>query len=81
MTEYMKKPIKVGGCITNGISLGRRKIKIQLTKKDGSEDLILTLTNVFYLSNSLSNLVSLDLLNDAKIYHHNKNQTLYDQST
>ncbi len=41
---------------------------------------MLTLTNVFYLSNSLSNLVSLGLLNNARIYHHNENQTLHDQS-
>lgn len=36
----------------NDISSDKREAKIQLVKKDGSEDLILTLTNIFYLPNS-----------------------------
>ncbi len=81
MTEYTEKPTKVGGSTSDGVSPGKGKVKIQLAKKDGSEDLVLILTNVFYLPNSTSNLVSLGLLNDAGIYHHNEDQTLYDQSS
>ncbi len=81
MTEYTEKPTRVGGSTADGVSPGRGKVKIRLAKKDGSEGLVLTLTNVFYLPNSPSNLVSLGLLNDAGIYHHNEDQILYDQST
>lgn len=42
---------------------------------------MLTLTNIFYLPNNLSTLVSLGLLNDIGIYHYHKNQRLYNQST
>ncbi len=81
ITEYIEKPTRVGGSTANGVSLGRRKVKIRLAKKDGSKSLVLTLTNVFYLPNSPSNLISLGLLNDTGIYHHNKDQTLFDQSS
>lgn len=67
--------------MANGISPGRIKIKIQLVMNDSSEDLVLTLRNVFYLSNSPSNLVNIGLLNNTGIYHRNKEQTLYAQST
>lgn len=71
------KTTKVGGSTSDGISpAGWGKVKIRLALKDGTEGLILTLTNVFYLRNSPSNLVSLGLLNDAD--HHNEDQTLYD---
>lgn len=60
-----------------GISPDRRKIKIRLKLKDRTEGLVLILTNVFYLLNNLSNLGSLSLLNNTGIYHHNKDQILY----
>lgn len=78
MREYTEKPTRFRGFTANGISSGRGKIKIRLTKKDGSEGLVLILTNVFYLPNTPSNLVSLSLLNDTRIYHQNEDQTLYD---
>lgn len=49
--------------------------------KNSSKDLVLTLINFFYLPNSYSNFISLDLLNDIGIYYHNKEQIFYDQST
>lgn len=58
MIEYSKKSRRVGKSIADGISPIRKKIKIRLTKKDGSEGLVLTLTNVIDLANSPSNLVS-----------------------
>ncbi len=78
MTKYIEKPTRVRRSTADGVSPGRRKVKISLAKKDSSESLLLTLTNVFYLPYSLSNLVSLGLLNDAGIYHHNEDQTLYE---
>lgn len=81
MTEYTKKPTRVGESIADRISLGRKKVKIRLAKKDSSKDLMLTVINVFYLPNSASNLVSFGLLDNTKIYYHNKDQIFYDQST
>lgn len=43
--------------------------------------MVLTLTNVLYLLNSPSNLVTVGLLNDTKIYHHNKDQIFYNHNT
>lgn len=73
----MKNPTKVGRSTSDSISPGRGKGKIRLILKDEIEGLVLTLTNAFYFSKSLSNLVSIALLNDAGIYHYNKDQTLY----
>ena len=79
MTGYLANPTRVGGSTSDGILPGRGIVKIRLAKEDGSEGLILNLQNVFYLPNSPSNLVSLGLLNNAGIYHDNKNQILYDK--
>lgn len=80
ITKYTEKLTRVRRSTTDEISPGRGKVKIWLAKKDGSEDLVLILPNIFYLPNSPLNLVSLSLLNDVGIYHHNKDQTLYNQS-
>ena len=64
MTDFKENPTRVGGSTSDGISPGRGNVKIRLAKEDGSEGLILTLRNVFYLPNSPSNFVSLGLLND-----------------
>lgn len=77
MTDFIKTPTKVGRSTSDGISPGRGKVKISLTLKDGTKGLVLTLTNFFYLPKSPSNLVSKGLLNDAGIFHHNEDQTLY----
>lgn len=77
----MKNPIKVGGLTSNSISPSRGKIKIRLALKVRIKGLVFILTNVFYLPSSPSNLVNLGLLNKAGIYHHNKDQTLYDLKT
>ncbi len=81
MIDFTENPTKVGGSTSDGISPGKGKVKIRLALRDGIEGLVLTLTNVFYLPNSPSNLVSLGLLDDAGIYHHNKDQTLYNLET
>lgn len=79
MTGYLANPIKVRNSTSDGILPGHEIVKIRLTKEDGSKKLILNLWNVFYLPNSLFNLVSLGLLNDIGIYHDNKNQILYNK--
>lgn len=81
MTEHMKKPMRVGRSTADKVSPNRRKVKIRLAKNDGSEGLVLTLTNIFYLPNSLSNLLSLGLFNDARMNYYNKDPILYDKST
>lgn len=80
MTKYKKKPMRVRGSTANGVSPGKRKIKIQLAKENGLESLVMILINVFYLLNSPSNFVILNFLNDIRIYNHNEDQILYDQS-
>ncbi len=77
MIDFTENPIKVGGSTSDDISPGKGKVKIRLALKDGTEGLVFTLINVFYLPNSLSNLVNLGFLNNAGIYYHNEDQTLY----
>lgn len=77
--DYLSNPTRVRGLTSDGILSGRRTIKIRLAKENHSKRLILNLQNIFYLPNNLSNLISLELLNNASIYHNNKNQTLYDK--
>lgn len=80
MIKYTKKSTKVERSLTNRVLPKGRKVRIRLAKKNDLEDLVLTLNNIFYLSNSLLNFVSLDFFNNAEIYHHNKDQILYNQS-
>lgn len=77
VTDFTENLTRVGGSTSDGISPGRGTVKIRLAMEDGNEGLILNLRTVFYLPNSLSNLVSLGLLNDAGIYYDNENQSLY----
>lgn len=72
MSNFVENSIKVGGSTSDSILPGRGKINIKLTLKDKIEGLVLTLTNVFYLFNNSSNLVSLGLLNNARIYYYSK---------
>ncbi len=64
MTDFIEKPMRVGGSTANGVSPGRGTVWIKLTLEDGYEEIILNLRNVFYWPNSPSSLVSLSLLND-----------------
>lgn len=79
MTNFKQNPTKVAGSISNNISPGIEKIKIRLALNHSIKRLVLTLINVFYLSHNPLNLVSLDLLNNARIFYHNTDQTLYNQ--
>lgn len=79
MTDYLVNPTRDGSSTSDSILLGRKIIKIRLAKEDNSKRLIFNIENIFYFPNSLFNLVSLRLLNDAGIYYNNKNQILYNK--
>ena len=81
MINFMENPRKVRRLTLDGISLSREKVKIRLALKNKTEGIVVILTNVFYFSYSPSNLVSLGLLNNVKIYYHNKDQILYNLKT
>ncbi len=81
ITEYHTHPTRIGGSTSDGISPSRGKIRLRLALKDGSEGLILNLYNVFFLSNSPCNLLSLGFLNNSGIYYDNENETLYEIHT
>lgn len=77
MTNCTENSTKIRGLTSDGISFSKSKVKIKLILKNRTNRLVLTLTNVFYLSYNLLNLVSLDFLNNMRIYYHNKDQILY----
>lgn len=81
MTDFEKNSTKVRELILDGISFDRRRVKIRLALKNSIKGLVLTLANIFYLLYSLLNLISLGLLNNVRIFYHNKNQILYNQKT
>lgn len=83
MTNYVERPTRIGGSTSEGISPGRGKVRLRLavSRESEREGVTLTLNNVYYLPSSTSNLVSLALLNDNKIYLDNENETLYDGDT
>ena len=81
MTDYYKRPTNVGGSTSEGISPGRGKVRLRLSQKDGSEGVILNLSDVYFLPHSPCNLVSLGRLNNHNIYHDNENETLYHVKT
>lgn len=81
MTDYYEQPTNVGGSTSEGISPGRGKVRLRLSQKDGSEGVILNLSDVYFLPHSPSNLVSLGRLNSNHIFHDNENETLYHVKT
>ena len=81
MTEYYDKPTRIGGSTSDGISPGWGKVRLRLGLKDGIKGVVLDLKDVFFLSGSPCNLISLALLNNHNIFHDNKNKTLYDLET
>lgn len=77
MTEYNKKSMRIGRSILDRLSLGRGKIGVWLGLENDSKGVILNLRNIYYLPNSLCNLMSLELLKDSGIFPDNRNKTLY----
>lgn len=79
MTHFTEKLTRVKKSTADGFSPERRNDRIRLALEDGSEGLIFNLRNIFYVPNSLSNLVSLGLPNDTGVYYDNERQALYDK--
>lgn len=79
MIDFEENLSKVRKSTSHSILPNKERVKIRLALEDGTEMIVITLTNVFYFPNSPSNLVSLGLLNNARIFHYNKDQTRYDQ--
>ncbi len=53
MIDFIKNLTNVGESTSDRISLSQGKVKIWSALKASTEGLILTLTNIFYLPNSL----------------------------
>lgn len=81
MINFAERPIRVGGSTSDRVLLGQGTVRIRLALEDKTKGVILNLQNVYYLLNSLSNLISLSLLNDAGIYYDNKQQALYNEAS
>lgn len=81
ITDFIEKPTKVKKSIVDSMSPRYGTVWIRSVLEDGSERVILNLRIIFYLSNSLSNLISLSLLNDANIFYDNKRHNLYDKAS
>lgn len=77
MTEYQKYLTNVVESILDRILSRKRKIWLGLGLKNNLKGLILNLENVYYLSNSLYNLVNLGLFNNSNIYYNNEFENFY----
>lgn len=71
MREYQKLPTRIGSSTSNRIFPGRGRIRLRFALKHRSNDLVLNFCNVYYLPNSLSNLIILGLLNDSEFFYDN----------
>lgn len=79
MTDFIKKPTNIGGSIAGRVCPGRGTIQIRLALKDKREGIVLNLWNIYYLPNSLFNLVNLSLLNNVNIFYDNEYHRLYNK--
>lgn len=79
MTDFTEKQTRVGGSTTNGVSPGRGTVWIRLVLKDKSKGVIINLWDIYHLSNSLLNLISLDPFNDISILYDNKRYNFYNK--
>lgn len=67
--------------MVDSVLSGRYKIRLYLALDNRSKKVLSTLNNVLYMSNSSYNLMSLEQINNSKIFYNNKNKTLYDVKT
>lgn len=63
--------------ISNRVLSACEKICFRFGLKNNSKDMILYFRNLYHLSNIFCNLVSLQLFNNNRIFHYNKQKTLY----
>lgn len=81
MTDFAERLIRIRKSILGGVSPSWRIVQIRLVLENRTEEIILNHYNVYYLSNNLSNLISLSLFNNADIHYNNKQQALYDKTS
>lgn len=79
MHDYTERPTRIGGSTLEEVLPGRGKVCLRLAN-DNEDGTILNFKNVYYLSSSPSNLVSLALLNDHGIYYNNEKEKFYNES-
>lgn len=72
MTDFTEKLTIVDESTSDRVLLRQSTIQIRLTLEDRTEKIILNLCNIYYFLNSLLNLISLILLNNADIYYDNE---------
>lgn len=81
ITDFIKKPTRVGRSTTDKLFLGGGIVQIRLALKNRDEGVILNLWNVFYQPINSSNLVSLSFLNNADIFYNNKCHIIYNKTS
>lgn len=81
MTDFAEKPIRVRRSILDEVSPGRETVQIRLVLESRIKGVILNFCNIYYLSNSQSNLISLSFLNNTGIYYDNEQQALYNKAS
>lgn len=81
MNDFTEKPTRIGRSTVNGMLLGPKTVWIKLALEKRSEEIILNLQDVFYLSNRSSNLINLNLLINAAILFDNKCHNLHNKAS
>lgn len=71
----------MGRSILDKLLPKQKKIYLCLAWNNESEGRVFDFKNIFFLSSSLSNLISLTIFNNSRIYYNNKNKTLYNVNT
>lgn len=79
--EYYNKLTYIRKSLSNSLLQSCKKIHFCITSKNKSQRIIIDFKVVFLLLSSLSNLISLTLLNNSRIYYNNKNEILYNINT
>lgn len=77
ITEYYNTRTYIRKSILDRLLPRCEEIDLYLTQKNAIKRIIPNLKDVFFLSNNLSNLISLTLLINSEIDHNNKNKILY----
>lgn len=75
--SYADNPSAMTGATSSGMSPGRGITRLHLAHKDGSDGAILTLHDVWYISQSPANLVSQARLNDSGVHYNDETWYLY----
>lgn len=81
MTNFIERPTRVGRSTLDRILPRQRTVWIRLALENGMKEIILNFWNLYYLSNGPSNLISLNLFNNADICYNNEQQALYNKAS